>query len=72
MEKLIEQMKSMRNEMYELSIESDEHQLVIATASGKIAAINLRKSKLMRDMDKLNTQLEAEHAKQFPATTEPK
>lgn len=67
MEKLIEQMKSMRNDMYELAIEAEEHQLVIAQATAKIAAINLKKSKLMRDVDKLNTQLETEHAKQFPA-----
>ena len=67
MEKLIEQMKSMRNDMYELSIEAEEHQLVIAQATAKVAGINLKKAKLMRDMDKLNTQLETEHAKQFPA-----
>lgn len=72
MEKLIEQMKSMRNDMYELSIEAEEHQLVIAQATAKVAGINLKKSKLMRDMDKLNTQLEMEHAKQFPAVDQKK
>jgi len=64
MENIMEKMQSIRHEVMDIGIEREEHQLVIAQATAKVAGLNLKQAKLMRDMDLLQEKAQKQMQEQ--------